>query len=422
LSGPVSQLFNRAQELKRSTLRNWGQSGGTFEERNLGQFNARSLHRKLIHSMEDFGFTIENDVDEILTLKKEDLGDYTGTTVSKVLGIRGIMGNGEVDFRQFSRGLIALGIILIATGMFLLLYGGSPELSYGGPVLIVVGAFLLVAAWLRSKMNAPFNVVVEDRIGLIVQGEVTEKLTQRGNDRVSELEASGLLSLGSTSSVRVTTQLSPGAVRALLAREPNAFRPHPYGTSGLSPLLNQETNKVARQENLRLRTSIDGLLVSTARFVELRPVSEMPAGLIPPSPSTVSPAVLELVSLAKDDWRDIDGYGFQPIMARMFRELGYEVEEQPLSGDYGADLLIKRGGHRYIVQLKKYSGSVGAPEVQKTIGAIPRFEAERAFLVTNSTFTDQARIQAKNAPVVLIDGEQLKAILRELAAGKSSIW
>lgn len=106
---------------------------------------------------------------------------------------------------------------------------------------------------------------------------------------------------------------------------------------------------------------------------------------------------------------------FEDFIALLFKSMGYEVTNLPYIGDYGADLLVKRSGQTVVVQVKKYGleHSVGAPEVQKTLGSIWKYKADRAVLVTTSTFTTQAYEQANGAPIELWDRSKLKETLEQ---------
>jgi len=51
--------------------------------------------------------------------------------------------------------------------------------------------------------------------------------------------------------------------------------------------------------------------------------------------------------------------------------MGYEITKLPYVGDYGADLLARKGGERVAIQVKKFGpdNKVGAKEVQQILGA-----------------------------------------------------
>ncbi len=59
------------------------------------------------------------------------------------------------------------------------------------------------------------------------------------------------------------------------------------------------------------------------------------------------------------------------------------------------------------MQCKRYRGTVGAPIVRDLYGTMVHHGAGYAYLVTNSTFSEEARIWAAGKPIELIDGRRL---------------
>jgi len=104
---------------------------------------------------------------------------------------------------------------------------------------------------------------------------------------------------------------------------------------------------------------------------------------------------------------------FEELLGTLFRSMGYETRNLPYVGDYGADLVIKKNGETMIIQAKKYSRGrkVGAQDVQKTLGALWKYNAKRALLITTINFTEKAYKQAQGAPVELWNRQKLKETL-----------
>ncbi|OKL36609.1 restriction endonuclease [Domibacillus mangrovi] len=114
--------------------------------------------------------------------------------------------------------------------------------------------------------------------------------------------------------------------------------------------------------------------------------------------------------------REIDnmsGGDFEHYLSVLFEDIGYEVELTPASGDYGADLLLKKD-HNYIaVQAKRYSKTVGIASVQQVFSAKTYYSANEAWVVTNNTFTKNACDLAKKSGVKLVDREHLIRFMTE---------
>jgi restriction system protein len=77
------------------------------------------------------------------------------------------------------------------------------------------------------------------------------------------------------------------------------------------------------------------------------------------------------------------------------------------SGDYGADLLLKKDGKKIVVQAKRYTKDVGIKAVQEVIGAKSYYQAGEAWVVSNSYFTKAARELAAKGNVLLVDRDEL---------------
>jgi restriction system protein len=94
--------------------------------------------------------------------------------------------------------------------------------------------------------------------------------------------------------------------------------------------------------------------------------------------------------------------------------LGYSVQATPVSGDWGADLILTRDGERTVVQAKRYTKSVGLEAVQEAVTARAKYHCSRSIVVTNSTFTRQARELAFANGTELWDREKLTKELGRL--------
>jgi HJR/Mrr/RecB family endonuclease len=117
-----------------------------------------------------------------------------------------------------------------------------------------------------------------------------------------------------------------------------------------------------------------------------------------------------------DEINYMSGAEFERFMAKVFRQQGYEVEETPLSGDQGVDLILPDlDGKRVVVQLKRWTGPVGNKAVQATFAGMAHYGADEGWIITTSTFTKSARALAKSTRVRLIDGRELGEWLKGFA-------
>jgi restriction system protein len=111
----------------------------------------------------------------------------------------------------------------------------------------------------------------------------------------------------------------------------------------------------------------------------------------------------------------MDGRTFEHRLALLFTGLGYLVEETPYSGDFGADLVIGKDGTRIAVQAKRSTRPVGVKAVQEVVSARDFYRCAGSLVVTNRTYTTQARTLAAATGTELWDRRTLVASL--LATG-----
>ena len=112
------------------------------------------------------------------------------------------------------------------------------------------------------------------------------------------------------------------------------------------------------------------------------------------------------------------GEEFEDYLASLFRLQGWKVNEVGGSGDYGADLIIKKLGETYIIQAKRYSDKVSLPAVQQAFTAKAFYDADGCTVVTNSFFTKNAKTLAAKVGCELIDRNGLTEYIETLKKGK----
>jgi restriction endonuclease Mrr len=110
----------------------------------------------------------------------------------------------------------------------------------------------------------------------------------------------------------------------------------------------------------------------------------------------------------RDEIHYMSGPEFERFMADLLRQKGYRVEETPLSGDQGVDLVLPDlDGKRVVIQLKRWTGPVGNKAIQATFAGMAHYQADEGWVITTSTFTKSARELARSTSVRLIDRDEL---------------
>lgn len=110
---------------------------------------------------------------------------------------------------------------------------------------------------------------------------------------------------------------------------------------------------------------------------------------------------------------NLTGEEFEELLKAYFKKNGYKVDLTPKSGDYGADLIVRKNGEKIIVQAKRYKGSVGISAVQEVIGAKEYYKGDKALVITNSYFTPAAKELAGKTKVKLWDGKIVAEIIEK---------
>lgn len=79
----------------------------------------------------------------------------------------------------------------------------------------------------------------------------------------------------------------------------------------------------------------------------------------------------------------------------------------PNTMDFGVDIVAKKDGITWGVQVKHYHGLVGINAVRQVVVALKKYKCDRAMVVTNSVFSRPAIEIAKSQDCVLVDGSKL---------------
>lgn len=104
----------------------------------------------------------------------------------------------------------------------------------------------------------------------------------------------------------------------------------------------------------------------------------------------------------------MNGAEFEDFCAKLYQAKGYIVEQTPLSGDHGADLIAKAPDNKvYVIQCKRYSNTVSNTAIQEIYAAKSYYNADYSCVVTNSYFTQGARKLAKATNTLLVDRDSL---------------
>jgi HJR/Mrr/RecB family endonuclease len=123
----------------------------------------------------------------------------------------------------------------------------------------------------------------------------------------------------------------------------------------------------------------------------------------------------EIDSGLSDNFARLSPYQFEKFIAELFEKMGYITTVTPGSGDFGVDVIAKKDGQITVIQVKKYAhGTHVTPEdVQRTLGSMWKYKAEKAVVVTTSDFTTRAMDVQNGAPIELWNKKVLHDMVRK---------
>ncbi len=117
------------------------------------------------------------------------------------------------------------------------------------------------------------------------------------------------------------------------------------------------------------------------------------------------------------DLQSLNGLEFEQVCEQLVKKMGFETEVTKASGDGGIDIVATNNSPllsgKYIIQCKRYSGSVGEPIIRDLYGVVTSERANKGILMTSGTFTRQAIDFAEGKPIELIDGIELRKLMKE---------
>lgn len=107
---------------------------------------------------------------------------------------------------------------------------------------------------------------------------------------------------------------------------------------------------------------------------------------------------------------DIDimsGFEFEKFISRLFQNMGYKSYATQETNDQGVDVIAEKGDVRIAIQTKCYNGVVGNSAIQEIVAGMKYYDADKAMVITNSTFTKSAIELARKNNVQLWDRKTL---------------
>lgn len=125
----------------------------------------------------------------------------------------------------------------------------------------------------------------------------------------------------------------------------------------------------------------------------------------------------DLQQTAAENINQLSGVEFERVCQQLVENMGFEAETTKASGDGGIDLIAYNHqpllSGKYIIQCKRYSGSVGEPIIRDLYGVVMSERANKGILMTTGTFTKSAINFADGKPIELIDGVAMQNLFSQ---------
>lgn len=127
------------------------------------------------------------------------------------------------------------------------------------------------------------------------------------------------------------------------------------------------------------------------------------------------------VSISIYEIDELSGYEFEVFTKILFENMGYESYNTKLSGDQGADLVLKKFGEITVVQAKRYNNKITNTAIQEVVASIKHYNAHKGAVITNNEFTDSAIELANSNNIKLIDRPNLIELIDKHPISKTNL-
>lgn len=110
---------------------------------------------------------------------------------------------------------------------------------------------------------------------------------------------------------------------------------------------------------------------------------------------------------------NMEGHRFEFACADILKMNGfYDVKVTQGSGDYGVDIIARKGMRKYAIQCKCYSHKLDNKPIQEVIGGLAYYGCNKGVVMTNQYFTEPAKQLAKVNGIELWDRNVLSRMTK----------
>ena len=127
------------------------------------------------------------------------------------------------------------------------------------------------------------------------------------------------------------------------------------------------------------------------------------------------PKLQEIKIGLANNFENMSPFDFEHFVSRLLQEMGYRTEVTKKTGDYGTDIIAKKGNKITAIQCKRHNEKnlVGNKLIQQLLGSMNFYHATQCIFVTTSYYTKPAIKQAQNAPIELWDKDTFHQLVKK---------
>ncbi len=109
---------------------------------------------------------------------------------------------------------------------------------------------------------------------------------------------------------------------------------------------------------------------------------------------------------------NLNGPEFEHYIAKLLSANGFHNVTLTEKYDFGVDIIAKKNGIIYGIQVKRYSNLVKASAIRQVVTGLKVYKCDQAMVITNSSYSNVAKQLAQANNCILIDRKRLNKLIQ----------
>lgn len=111
---------------------------------------------------------------------------------------------------------------------------------------------------------------------------------------------------------------------------------------------------------------------------------------------------------------NMTGQEFEQILIKLLLNQGYtDIEGTKYTGDYGVDIVACKDGLKCAIQCKRFNDKVSVHAVQEIVAGRKHYKCDKAIVITNNYYTNNAKTLAFSNKVELWDRDNVIQLVKD---------